>query len=56
MFIYLQYSQFHDIIYWSKNPILILVSLLVVCLSFSYVINDIKNKIDNKEFRLLLNR
>lgn len=39
-FIYLYY--FHDFIYWHKNPILIVVTLLLVCIVISICIEKIK--------------
>lgn len=46
MFIYMTFAQFHEFVYWSENPILILLSLLAICLCFSYFI-DVLIKIFN---------
>jgi len=45
MFIYLQFEQFKALIYWSRDPLLILCSLVVVCLAFSYPINWAKDRV-----------
>lgn len=55
MFIYMQFVQFHDFIYWSKNPIFILLSLLAVCLCFSYLINILIKIFNLKNLAMIFN-
>lgn len=42
---FIYYYWFHDCIYWSRNPIIIPLTLLVVCIPISMVIEWLKSKL-----------
>ncbi len=39
------YYYFHDLIYWSRNPVIICLTLLFVCVILSWAIEFIKRKL-----------
>lgn len=42
---FIYYYYFHDYIYWSRNPIIIPLTLMIVCIPISMIIELIKNKV-----------
>lgn len=56
MFLYLDFSISKIIVFYSKDPLIIFVTLLSICILFSYIINFIENKINSiREKRIGLN-
>ena len=47
---FIHFYYFNDYIYWSRNPVIILMTLLLVCTLISWIIELIKNKLNFKKF------
>ncbi len=53
---FIYYYYFHDVIYWSGNPILIVLTLLAVCIPLSLAIEWLKETLGIKRLHFLLNK